>query len=109
MLKAEPTERLPSRLVLHRHRSRRELHPAYELQVDVLREAVEQLWSVARDARVNDELVFVDQAQLGQGERELQAAGEQATAGLLLELLNGPRPNSRASAWATLWAAWRCR
>ena len=29
--------RLPSRLIPHRHRSRAELQPAYELQVDVLR------------------------------------------------------------------------
>ena len=29
--------RLPSRLIPHRHRSRAELQPAYELQVDTLR------------------------------------------------------------------------
>jgi hypothetical protein len=32
---------LPLRLVAHRHRTRGQLHPAYELQVDVLGETIE--------------------------------------------------------------------
>jgi len=39
---------LPSRLIPHRHRSRAELQPAHELQVDTLREPREQRRPVAR-------------------------------------------------------------
>jgi hypothetical protein len=33
----QQAQRLPSRLIPHRHRSRAELQPAHELQVDTLR------------------------------------------------------------------------
>jgi hypothetical protein len=45
---------------------------------------------MAREARVDDELVLIDQAQLGQCQGKLKAAAEQAFARLLLEL-----PHSR--------------
>ena len=46
---------------------------------------------MARDSGVHDDLVLVEEAELGEGERELDAAGEQVLAGLLLELPDGGR------------------
>lgn len=43
------------------------------------------------EPRVHHEPVLVDQTELGQSQRELQAADEQSVAGLLLQL-----PNRRA-------------
>src|SRR4029453_19325702 len=80
---------LPSRLIPHRHRPRAELQPAYELQVDMLREPREQCRSMAHKPGMHHELVIIDQSQLRQRQRESHAAHEQSLARLPLELLNG--------------------
>ena len=49
---------------------------AYELQVDMLREPREQRWAVAHESGLYHELVFIDQSQLGQRQRELHASCE---------------------------------
>src|SRR5688572_10722611 len=56
----------------------------------MLREPREQRRPVARQPGLYHELVLIDQSQLRQRQRELQASREQSLARLPLELLNGP-------------------
>src|SRR5690349_7509180 len=58
--------RLASRLVPHRHRSRAELLPAHQLQVEEPGESREQCRPMPGYPRMDYELVFVDQSQLRQ-------------------------------------------
>src|SRR5690349_20954367 len=60
---------LLSRLVPHRDRARAEFLSAHELQVDKLRQSVEQLRPSADYPRVDDEFVLIDQPQLCQRQR----------------------------------------
>src|SRR5688572_10492816 len=73
------------RLISHGHRSRAELQPAHELQVDILAEPCEQRRSMARQPGMHDELVLVDQSQLRQRKRQLHTSREQSLTPCLLE------------------------
>lgn len=52
-------------------------------------QAGEEGGAVAGEAGMEDELVFVDEIELREREGKLDAAGEEAVAGLLFELLDG--------------------
>src|SRR3954462_11285803 len=88
-LEAQYDSRLSSRLVPHGHRSRAELEPADQPQVERLREPCEQSRPVSRQPGLHYELVLIDQSHLPQRLRELPAPDEQSLTRLLLELLNG--------------------
>src|SRR6476469_1250855 len=80
---------LLSWLVPHRDRARSEFLSAHQLQVDKLRQSVEQLRASADYPRVHDEFVLIDQPQLRQCQRQRQSSREQSLTRLRLELLNG--------------------
>ena len=72
-------ERRPSRsaawLVAQRHRAGAELLPADELQVECCESPANSVGAVAGQPGMHDELVLVDQAHLGQRQRELTPPG----------------------------------
>ena len=80
---------LSSGLIAHGYCAGGELEAADESQVEAVRQAGEERWSVTGYPGLHGELVLVDQSQVGQGQRELYASDEQALAWLLFELLNG--------------------
>src|SRR5688500_20161010 len=88
-LAAPPPPRLVTRPVTQSHRPRRDLLAPHELRLEPLAQAGEQRRPVARHDGQHDEFVLIDQSQIRQGQREGQAAREDAFARLLLELPNG--------------------
>ncbi len=82
-------DELLSRLIPHRHRTRAELPPAHEPQVEALRQPREQCRSVAHHPGLHHELVLIDQSELGLRQRELHASHEQSLTRLPLQLPDG--------------------
>ena len=60
----------------------------HELELDPLLQTGEQRRPMARQNRLHEELVLVDQSQIRQGQGEGHATHQQALAWLLLEPLN---------------------